>query len=90
MFATRFRAAALVIQVKTSMSAIEDHRMSPARRMGIVVAVVIALLAGIACVAPTGFWVTSGDEQSADQARPATQYTRLEFALAIARAIRGR
>lgn len=90
MFAARFCAAAFVIQVKTSMSAIENHRMSPARRMGIVVAIVIALLAGIACVASSGFWVMPADEQAADQARPATQYTRLEFALAIARAIRGR
>jgi len=72
-----------------SMSAIEDHRMSHARRMGILVAILVALLGGIACVAPRGFWAMSGDETAAEQDRTMTQYTRLEFARAIERAIRG-
>ena len=72
-----------------SMSAIEDHRMSQARRTGIVVAVVAALLGSIVCVAPSGFWPVTGIETAAEQGRPIIQYTRLEFARAIERAIRG-
>jgi len=72
---------------KMSMSA--DNRLSPARRMGILVAIVVALLGGIACIAPSGFWVMSGDETAAEQGQPMIQYTRLEFARAIERAIRG-
>ena len=74
------------------MSAIEDHRMSQARRMGIVVAVAItlALLAGITCVAPAWFESMPGDASSTEQAPPMFPYTRLEFALAIGRAVRGR
>jgi len=72
-----------------SMSAIEDHRMSQARRTGIVVAVLAALLGSIVCVAPSGFWATSGIAAVTEQGRPMIQYTRLEFARAIERAIRG-
>ena len=72
-----------------SMSAIEDHRLSHARRLGVLVAVVAALLGWIAYVAPSGFWAMSGDETAAEQGRAITQYTRLEFARAIERAIRG-
>lgn len=74
---------------KMSMSAIEDHRMSPARRMGILLAIVVALLGGIACIAPSGFWPMSWDETAAEQGRTMIPYTRLEFARAIERAIRG-
>ena len=71
------------------MSAIEDHHMSQARRMGILVAILVALLGGIACVAPSGYWVMSVNESAAEQGRTMNQYTRLEFARAIERAIRG-
>lgn len=71
---------------------IEDHRMSHARRLGLVIAVALtlALLAGITCVAPAWFESMPGDASNAEQAPPMIQYTRLEFALAIGRAIRGR
>lgn len=67
-----------------------EHRLSPAQRMGIVLAVVVALLGAIAGVVSASFWVMPGDQAAAEQARPTIQYTRLEFARAIERAIVGK
>jgi len=68
----------------------EDHRISPAGRIGIAVTFAAALLVGIALAVPAwneAAW-DAATVSTADQ--PRREYTRLEFARAIERAIRGK
>ena len=57
--------------------------------MGILAVILIALVTGAAWLLPAGYWPVAEDETAAGQGRSMIQYSRLEFARAIERAIRG-
>ncbi|TRZ64300.1 MAG: hypothetical protein D4S02_10980 [Rhodocyclaceae bacterium] len=72
-----------------SMSAIDENYLSNAWRNRLVAVAVAAALIAIAGAGSTWLGAIRSEEAAAEQTRPTTEYTRLEFAKAIERVFRG-